>query len=300
MGTLSCCKKISEDTSSIFAPGEQEVYFPDYESRSDKYFSLIEGKYNLIKHIQLLEFLNLLELFSLETATIHHDGKFRSDFSSKDKFLDTILHQDEFQSFIENKLLKIPDIIEIFGEDEQTSTIFKECFVKIFSSLNVKLNSYYQTNREDKITKRNLVGLGLLFCRGQNISKIKLFFDFFKDENNHFVKSENLDNYLIGLFFISAYCLLTIRTSINYPGQNLPKIGNNLAQNLLNGNGMTQKHVENLLKYFNEKFFDKESFTWEEFKKKFEYDNSNSFAWIFSTKGIRSKLEDKIISELKK
>ena len=63
---------------------------------------------------------------------------------------------------------------------------------------------------------------------------------------------------------------------------------------------MTQKHVGNLLKYFNEKFFDKESFTWEEFKKKFEKDNSNSFAWIFSTKGIRSKLEDKRISELKK
>lgn len=298
MGTFSCCKKISEDTSSIFAPGEQEIYFPDYQSLSDKYFSLIEGKYNLINHIQLLEFLNLLEHFSLETATIHHDGKFRSDFSSKDKFLDTVLHQDEFQSFIENKLININDIIEIFGEDEQTISIFKDCFVKIFSSLNVKLNAYYKTNREDKITKRNLVGLGLLFCRGQNISKVKLFFDFFKDENNKFVKSENLDNYLTGLFFISSYCLLSVRTSINFPGQNLPKIDNNLTYNLLNGYGMTQKHVENLLKYFNQQFFDKESFTWEEFKNKFGYDN-NSFAWIFSSKGIRSKLEDKSISDPK-
>ena len=298
MGTFSCCKKFPEDTSAIFAPGEQEIYFPDYESRSDKYFSLIEGKYNLINHIQLLEFLNLLENFSLETATIHYEGKYRSDFSSKDAFLSTILHQDEFQSFLENKLLKIIDILESFGEDEQTESIFKDCFVQIFTSLNVKLNSYYKTNKEDKITKRNLIALGLLFCRGQNISKVKLFFDLFKDENNNFVKSENLDNYLIGLFFISSYCLLDVRIKINCPGQNLPKIDNNLAHNLLNGNGMLQKNAENLLKYFNEKFFDKESFTWEEFKKKFGYDD-NSFSWIFSTKGIRSKLEDKTISDPK-
>ena len=41
---------------------------------------------------------------------------------------------------------------------------------------------------------------------------------------------------------------------------------------------------------------------WEEFKKKFTCDDSeeNSFAWIFSTQGIRNKLESmKKITELK-
>jgi hypothetical protein len=289
---------MSEDTSSVFAKGESEIDFPEYESRSDKYFSLIEGKFNLISHVQLLEYMNLLEHFSLQTATLDFDGKYRSDFSSKDEFLSTVLHQDEFQSFIENKLLNTPDVLEIYGEDEQTLSMFKDCFIKVFTSLNTKLNSFYNVKKEEKVTKRNLVALGILFCRGQNISKVKLFFDFFKDENNNFVKSENLDNYLISLFFISSYCLLDVRIKINCPGQNLPKIDNNLAHNLLNGNGMLQKNAENLLKYFNEKFFDKESFTWEEFKKKFGYDD-NSFSWIFSTKGIRSKLEDKTISDPK-
>jgi hypothetical protein len=296
MGTFSCCKRVSEDTSSIFAPGEQEISFPEYESRSDSYFALIEGKYNLIKNVQLLEFMNLLEAFSIETATINFQGKYRSNFSSKDEFLSTIIHQDEFQSFIENKLLNTDDIIEMYGEDEQTSALFKECFVKIFSSLNVKLNSIYKGgDKIDKISKRNIVGLGLLFCRGQNISKVKLFFDLFKDENERFGKSDILDNYLISLFIISSYCLLSIRMTINNPGKELPKIENNLAYNLLNSNGLAQKNCENLLKYFNDKFFEKENYTWDEFKKKFSENKNESFSWIFSTKGIRSKLEDKNI-----
>ena len=292
MGTVDCCKRTSEDTSSVFAPGEKEISFPEYESRSDKYFALLEGKYNLINHIQLLEYINLLEMFSLKTATIHYDGKYRSDFSSKDEFLSTILHQGEFQSFIENKLLNTNDILDIYGEDEKTSAMFKDIFIKIFISLNTKLNTYYNTKKEDKVTKKNLVGLGLLFCRGQNISKVKLFFDLFKGENEHFVKSENLDNYLISIFFISSYCLLSVRSSLNCPEQNLAKIGNNLAHDLLNGNGLAQKNCESLLKYFNKNFFDKEKLTWDEFKKKFG-NKKQSFSWIFSTRGIRSKLEDK-------
>ena len=293
MGTFTCCKRYSEDTSSVFAPGEQEIYFKQYESRSDPYFTLVEGKYNLLINVQLLEYINLLESFSLQTATLHHDGKYRSNFSSKDEFLSTIVHQEEFQSFIENKLLKIPDILEMFGEDQEYISIFTECFIKIFYALNVRLNSYYKTNKENKITKRSLIGFGLLFCRGQNISKVKLFFDLFKDENENFVKSDNLNDYLMTIFFISSYCLLDVRSKINMPLKNLPKIENNLAYNLLNGNGLAQKDCENLLKYFNENFFDKESFSWEEFKTKFDYNQNNSFSWIFTTKGIRSKLENK-------
>ena len=188
MGTFLCCKKFSEDTSSVFAPGENEIEFPEYSSHSDSYFILIETKYNLLNHVQLLDYINLLESFTLKTATIHSNVKYRSNFSSKDEFLNTIMHQDEFHSFIENKLLNINDILEFFGEDEQTISIFKECFVKLISATNVKLNSYYQTNKEDKVTKRNLVGLGLLYCRGQNISKVKLFFDLFKNYEEKFVK----------------------------------------------------------------------------------------------------------------
>jgi hypothetical protein len=51
------------------------------------------------------------------------------------------------------------------------------------------------------------------------------------------------------------------------------------------------KKSEKLLNYFNFYFFDKNVLTWIQFKKKFE-DKKNGFGWIFSTKGIREKLQE--------
>ena len=87
--------------------------------------------------------MNLLEVFNIETAAIPFTGNSRHNLTSKDPFLDTIIHQDEFQNFIENKLFNITNIIELYGEDLQEMALFKECFLKIYSALNLKLNSFY-------------------------------------------------------------------------------------------------------------------------------------------------------------
>ena len=302
MGNLFfCCKKEPEDTSGVFAKGESEINFPIYTSSSDEYFTLVEKDFNLIVYIQLLEYMNLLETFTIQTATVPFEGNYRHDFSSKDAFLDNIMNQGEFQSFIENKLLSINEIVELYGEDIQTLALFKDCFLKIYSALNLRLKSFLgnANKNEEIITKLNLVAIGILFCRGKNISKIKLFFDLFKNENGVFIKSEKLNNYLISSFFIASYCLVSVRAFIDNEEKGLPKISNNLTQTLLDEKGLSQKNCEILLKFFNDKFFgEKEGLNWDEFKQKFSSDNAlenESFGWIFSTSGIRSKLEDKNI-----
>ena len=302
MGNLFfCCKKEPEDTSGVFAKGESEINFLIYTSSSDEYFTLVEKDFNLIVYIQLLEYMNLLETFTIQTATVPFEGNYRHDFSSKDAFLDNIMNQGEFQSFIENKLLSINEIVELYGEDIQTLALFKDCFLKIYSALNLRLKSFLgnSNKNEEIITKLNLVAIGILFCRGKNISKIKLFFDLFKNENGVFIKSEILNNYLISSFFIASYCLVSVRAFIDNEEKGLPKISNNLTQILLDEKGLSQKNCEILLKFFNDKFFgEKEGLNWDEFKQKFSSDNkqeSESFGWIFSTSGIRSKLEDKNI-----
>ena len=302
MGNLFfCCKKEPEDTSGVFAKGESEINFPIYTSTSDEYFTLVEKDFNLIVYIQLLEYMNLLETFTIQTATVPFEGNYRHDFSSKDPFLDNVMNQGEFQSFIENKLLSINEIVELYGEDIQTLALFKDCFLKIYSALNLRLKSFLgnANKNEEIITKLNLVAIGILFCRGKNISKIKLFFELFKNENGVFIKSEKLNNYLISSFFIASYCLVSVRAFIDNEEKGLPKISNNLTQTLLDKKGLSQKNCEILLKYFNDKFFgEKEGLNWDEFKQKFSSDNkqeNESFGWIFSTSGIRSKLEDKNI-----
>ena len=47
---------------------------------------------------------------------------------------------------------------------------------------------------------------------------------------------------------------------------------------------------EKLLQVFNQSFFDKEQFTYDEFKDKFN-DQNNGFGWIFIPQGIRLMLE---------
>ena len=140
----------------------------------------------------------------------------------------------------------------------------------------------------------------MLYCRGKNINKIKLFFDLFKNDNNIFIKSEKLDNYLISSFFIASYCLVSVRAFIDNEEKGLPKIDNKLMIILFNEKRLSQKYCEELLKFFNENFFgDKQELNWDEFKNKFicneGNDDNKSFGWIFSTAGIRNKLEDKNI-----
>ena len=303
MGFLfSLCNKESDDNLTELIPGEQEINLPNYTSTSDTYFSLVENKYNLIKNIQLFEYMNLLENYNMETATIKFEGKYRYDFSSKDPFIDTKMSQIEFQSFIENKLLSVKELVELYGEDIQTISFFKECFMKIFSALNLRINSFYknENKNEENIKKLNLIALGMLYCRGKNINKIKLFFDLFKNDNNIFIKSEKLDNYLISSFFIASYCLVSVRAFIDNEEKGLPKIDNKLMIILFNEKRLSQKYCEELLKFFNENFFgDKQELNWDEFKNKFicneGNDDNKSFGWIFSTAGIRNKLEDKNI-----
>ena len=53
-------------------------------------------------YIQLVDYINLLENYSIETATVPFSGKMRTEFSGKDAFLSQTMSVDEFQSFIEN------------------------------------------------------------------------------------------------------------------------------------------------------------------------------------------------------
>ncbi len=69
---------------------------------------------------------------------------------------------------------------------------------------------------------------------------------------------------------------------------NIPKLKDN--ELILTYRISEMKGLENLLKYFNEHFFnDKKSFEYSEFREKFIDDEC--FNWIFSPSGIRYKLE---------
>ena len=285
MGKLfSLCKK-NGDNQNQFCPDEKEINFKSYQSKNDKYFESIEKKYNVLTYIKLIDFMNLLSDFSIEKSTVRSESS-RTLFNYDSTFLNETLHSEEFQSFLENQILKVVS----FENDEELTSIFKDVFINIFKALIDKLSQHLNKDIEGAITKRNLIPLGLIFCHSSNIDKIKLFFDIFSNEEKQFISSNELNDFLVCLFLIPSYCILKARKVV---GSTHEKIG------ALNTSEITEivetcelKDIENLMKLINEKLFNNKSgYEWEEFKMLFENENSG-LGWIFSSQGIRKKLEE--------
>jgi hypothetical protein len=283
---MGCCSSKNVDAFNQLAPEEKEIQFPNYISSNDGILEKLEKVYNLFNYITLIEYINQLENFSIETATVPFSKAYKTKYSKLDEFLTHNVSIDEFQSFLENKILKLKENYELSGNNETLANIFKDSKREIYRTLEQKLNQHYNKKDPNRILKRNLLTFGFLSCLSTNIGKIKLFFDLFSNENK-FVKSDELNDFLLSIFLVSSYCLIAAAIKI---GKNYNEVKKLSDDEITNGlKVMELKDNENLVEVFNKSFFEKDEYNWEEFKKKFE--GENGFGWIFSSKGIRSNLE---------
>ena len=293
MGLDLCCqKKLSKKELYSFAPTrEKEIFRIKYKSNYDFLFEELEHKYNILGHIQLIDYVNLLNNYEPETATLNLTGVMKKDYSHHDYSLSYVMTVDIFQNFIENKLYKTSEIIQLSEKKELMLSTFTEVCREIFNSLELKLNQHYEEKRNDRITKKILISLGVLYCKSDVIGKIKLIYDLFKNDKDKFVKSEDFEKYLISSFLICSYCMLSVRKKIIRANKKIPEMK---EEDFINCLKVCQLKIsQNLLKIFNENFFDKDEFDWNEFKSKFNQ-KENGFQWILSPKGIRKMLEENV------
>jgi hypothetical protein len=293
MGFDLCCqKKLSKKELYSFAPTrEKEILRIKYKSNYDFLFEELEHKYNILGHIQLIDYVNLLNNYEPETATLNLTGVMKKDYSHHDYSLSYVMTVDIFQNFIENKLYKTSEIIQLSEKKELMLSTFTEVCREIFNSLELKLNQHYEEKRNDRITKKILISLGVLYCKSDVIGKIKLIYDLFKNDKDKFVKSEDFEKYLISSFLICSYCMLSVRKKIIRANKKIPEMK---EEDFINCLKVCQLKIsQNLLKIFNENFFDKDEFDWNEFKNKFNQ-KENGFQWILSPKGIRKMLEENV------
>jgi hypothetical protein len=219
----------------------------------------------------------------------------RTQFKYNDKFLSETINEEEFQSFIENKIFNLEELSELIGNNQEAASLFKQICLELYKSLKLKLNQHYNNDSIDSndsidiIKKQNLLAIGILFCACENIEKIKLIFDIFKNESNEFCKSENLNDFLLTLFLISSYCLISARNKISNTKLGIGQIEKEDLLKLIKVSEL--KDNENLVKIFNDSFFKQEKYRWDQFKNKFQ-DIDNGFGWVLSSKGIRRKLEE--------
>ena len=285
MGLDLCCeKKIAKNSYKSLDPSnEPDISAQKYVSEKDDFYEEVEKTNNVLTYVRLIDYMNLLENFTLETATVTFGGELKTQFSRKDAFLSQEMNVDEFQSFIENKLYQINEIKDLKGNNETMMTNFKQIARNIFEGLQLKLRQTYNNNNDPYImTKKILIPLGVIFCVSNIIGKVKLIFDLFKNEANKFTKSEELNLYLITSFITCSYCL--VNAKYQFDRKNTDDLKDRLNVSEL-------KDSKNLVKVFNEKFFDKEELSWEEFKEKFNM-KDGGFQWLLSAKGIRKLLEE--------
>ena len=246
MGLDICCEKkqVKNSFQSLAPSNEPDISLQKYTSPNDSSYEDIETKYNVLTYIQLIDYMNLLENFTLETATVQFPGELKTQFSRKDAFLSQEINVDEFQSFIENKLYKINEIKDLRGNNEEMMNIFKQIAKNIFEGLQLKLRQNFKDDSFN-MTKKNLIPLGVIFCASNVIGKVKLIFDLFKNEENKFTKSDELNLYLLSSFLTCSYCIINAR-------QKYSKMNNDDLMKCIRVSEL--KDSQNLVKVFNENF----------------------------------------------
>ena len=285
------CRKKGYERINYLAPEEKEIVLKDYSSINDSLLNIIESTYNYFTQVQLIDFVNLLEQFSIETSEIITDEPMHSNFSSTDEFLFQSLTFEEFMNFINNKILILDDLSDSLKENN--ITIFKQFCKEMYKALESKLKEHYKDDISNLIKKRNILALGILFCVCENIEKIKLLFDILNNnkDSKEFCKSKELDDFLITLFLLGSYCVIISRYNIPNEKNEIKKLEKDEVLNLLKTSELV--NCEKLVEKFNNDFFKQESYNWDGFKKKFE-DIDDGFGWLLSSKGIRRKLEESL------
>lgn len=283
---INCCKETQKEDPNVLAKGEQEIDFAEYTSSNDKLVQKIEQNYNLLNHLQLYYYLNHLDTFSIETATLKMDPKqFKTEFSSKGEF-DKLITVDEFQSFLENRILKENELYTMAGEDESLSSTFKDILLGVYNDLSMKVGQYRGENKPT-LKKLHLIPLALLFCISTNIAKIKLFFDLFA-EDGKLKQSKELDEFVISLFITASFCMVSSRIKLGKRNQKIGAVEANEAKKAVSCSEL--KDNQEVLKVFKETFFKKDELTFDEVKSLFE-NKKEGFGWMFNSKGVRNMLE---------
>ena len=283
---INCCKETQKEDPNVLAKGEQEIDFAEYTSSNDKLVQKIEQNYNLLTHLQLYYYLNHLDTFSIETATLKMDpNKFKTEFSSKGEF-DKLITVDEFQSFLENRILKEKELYTMAGEDESLSSTFKDILLGVYNDLSMKVGQYRGENKPT-LKKLHLIPLALLFCISTNIAKIKLFFDLFA-EDGKLKQSKELDEFVISLFITASFCMVSSRIKLGKRNQKIGAVEANEAKKAVSCSEL--KDNQEVLKVFKDTFFKKDELTFDEVKSLFE-NKKEGFGWMFNSKGVRNMLE---------
>ena len=295
MGKL--CSKEQQMITNLVEQ-EKEFSIPSYQSNADKYYQLLENKYNYLRKMLFQDFLYSLVIFTNENATLDDDyNKSNIEYSMNDQFFDEIFSTESFQSFIENKILKHKALYEDAANNENVTSIFKEEFLELRQSLALKLSQNEKAKGNESVDsnnavkKGNVIAFGILFCIGANYVKARALFNLF-NQNGEIKSSEKFSEFLLSLFIISSYAMASARNKLKKYSE-IGNIDKKELKELLDSSEL--KDCQNLVEVTNKLIFGEDlslSLNYQDFKMKFANGNKDeSLAFLLNPSGIRYMLQ---------
>ena len=293
MGNL-CSKSKKKYSKSTEIEKENEIALFSYTSKPDKEFLKLETKYNFFQDISFSDYLYSLTNFEMSNATVQDDYSNKpSCYNHKDSFFNVPMSCEFFQSFLENKILKHPNLYAKAANNELLTSKFKESYLYVYKSLESKLKQNDKNNGlediDERIKKSHCMIFGLLFCQGTNISKIRFLFSLFED-NNLLKPTEELKEFLLSMFIMSSYCMLYASNTLGINNPDVPQLDKGIMKNILDTCEL--KDSVHLVDVAIQKMFGNTSeLSYDSFKYLFNKDK-DSLGWLISVKGIRHAIEE--------
>lgn len=293
MGQICCLN--TQHTFLNEVTTEKEISLSSYSSKADRDFTKLESTYNLLRDISFHDYLMALTQFSMSNATVPDDysNNRPMTYSKSEPYFKEGFSADLFQSFIEKKILKHPQVYTKAGENETLANIFKANMLNIQKGLISKINAYRKTlalgPEQETFKKSHAMAIGLLYCNASNVYRIKFLFNLFA-ENGMLNQSDDLKNFLLYLFLIPSYCQLFSRNKIGSTYSEIGDLPQERMKEILDACEL--KDSLNLVEVISKELFVSASsgINYEQFKALFER-KENSIGWMLSSKGIRYYLE---------
>ena len=282
----SCC------VSCRNTPIETENVNTNYNAMSDKFLMPIENSYNLLLKIPFSEYVKVLLSFSqcgplsMNTNTNtnnNNSGNNNISFA----MLDEPINDDVFNNFISNKIIA-NDVLYNFTleNDHQTITIFKDLLIETYRDFK-KNFAIYSEDKYNITRKYHLLALGVVYCSGKLKDKIDFIFKLFKNSNNNFHKSQELNRFMLSCFLLPSCCQVFARMKM---AMKYPFLGDISKEDMLSIlDAFELSDLERLVGIVNGMFFKEKNFiNYNEYIEVFQF---NKLEWMLCPSGIRFNLE---------
>lgn len=267
----------------------RDNYIKKYDSVYDSYFKEFENSHNLLKYIELTEFLALFSVLKLKS--LNNTNALKSEMLMEN------LDRLDFLSFIDCKILNHHLVYRM--KETDSSQIFTDYLSKLYEITGKGLISFASEikkkgkgkMKDKKVKNYFLLVLAILYCNSDDLTKLEIFFYSFADVNNEIKLNLNLHAFLFVLFLISSFGGLygIYETRKTYPRKVPLVTPDDYSRALGIYDASDMMEVSSV--YLNKLFGDLNGkLNYTQFLEKVKLQDLD---WIFSSSGIRNALENK-------